>query len=65
MKSKPEQFSKIILQCMEQYSKDTTVKVDALLNSHERVLQFEKIIEKNLPEQELLELLEKNFPTVE
>lgn len=65
MISKPEQFCKIILHCMEHYSKDTTVKVADILNSHERVFQIEKIIDTNPTEQALLKILNKEFPTAE
>lgn len=65
MISKPEQFCKIILQCMEHYSEDTTTRVGSLLNSHERVFQIEKIIDTNPTEQELLTILNKEFPTAE
>ncbi len=47
MKSKPEQFCKIILHCMEEYSEDTLGRLADLLNTHERVIQIEKMIDLN------------------
>lgn len=60
MKSTPEQYLKISRACMERYSKSTHLKAVELLTSHEAVIEMEKIIDKNLPEQEFLKEIE-NF----
>lgn len=65
MTSTSEQFCKIILHCMNHYSKNTTGIVADILNSHERVFQIEKMLEANPTEQEFLKMLNKEFPTVE
>ena len=62
VKSKPEQFCKIIQECMEHYSKDTTALVGSLLNSHERVFQIEEILKKQPTEQELMKILSEKYP---
>ena len=58
MISKPEQFSKVILTCMERFSKDTTTMVGALLTSHERVIVAEQILKTNPTEEELIQKLD-------
>ncbi len=57
MKSRPKQFCRIIQICMERYSKNTTAEVGASLTSHKRVIEIEKLIDKNLPEEEFLKEL--------
>lgn len=53
MKSKPVQFCRIILYCMEHYSESTEARVGNLLNSHERVIKIYKMLESNPTEQEI------------
>lgn len=53
MKSKPVQFCRIILYCMEHYSESTEARVGNLLNSHERVIKIDKMLESNPTEQEI------------
>lgn len=53
MKSKPVQFCRIILYCMEHYSESTEERVGNLLNSHERVIKIYKMLESNPTEQEI------------
>lgn len=53
MKSKPVQFYRIILYCMEHYSESTEARVGNLLNSHERVIKIYKMLESNPTEQEI------------
>lgn len=65
MMSTQKQFWKIIRDCTERYSRSTVGKVGSLLVSHERVFQIEKIIDTNPTEQELLSMLNKEFPTAE
>ena len=65
MKSEPRQFCKIILYCMERYSKSTQTRVENLLNTHERVIQIEKMVDTNPSEQELLKKLDEAFPIEE
>ena len=63
MISTSEQFCKIILHCMDRYSKDTTGIVANILNSHERVFTIEEMLKSNPTEQEFLKMLNKEFPT--
>ncbi len=63
MISTQHQFWTIVRKCMEQYSENTMERVADLLNSHERVFQFEKMLESNPTEQEFLKMLDEAFPT--
>lgn len=65
MKSTQKQFCKIIRYCMKQYSEDTLGRLAELLNTHERVIQIEKMIDLNPTEQEFLKMLDEAFPIVE
>jgi hypothetical protein len=65
MKSNEKQtcaIFRIILYCMEHYSESTEARVGNLLNSHERVIKIDKMLESNPTEQELIKKLDKNFP---
>ena len=62
MKSKPVQFCRIILYCMEHYSESTEARVGDLLNSHKRVIKIDKMLESNPTEQEFIKMLDENFP---
>lgn len=59
VKSEPKQFCRNILLSMERYSPDTTNRMVDLLTSHERVIQIEQLIDRELPEQEFLAELNK------
>lgn len=65
MISEPRQFCKIILYCMERYSISTQIRVGNLLNTHERVIQIEKMVDTNPSEQELLKMLDEAYPIEE
>ena len=58
MKAMPKQFCRIIRLCSERYSLNTEKQVVSMLTSHERVIQIEKLIDKNLSEQEFLKELD-------
>ena len=64
MKSTQGQFWRIIEVCMERYSKSTQQKVVDLMISHENIIKIDKMLESNPTEQELIKLLDKNFPRV-
>ena len=59
MKSTPEQFLKVSRASMERYSRDTHMRVGTMLTTHEAVIEMEKIIDRNLPEQAFLKELDK------
>ena len=59
MVSKLSQFCHIVIYCIEHYSKDTTVFVVNQMKNHRKVFQFEKLIDKHLPEKELLNEIKK------
>lgn len=59
MVSKLSQFCHIVIYCIEHYSKDTTVFVANLMKNHRKVFQVEKLIDKHLPEKELLNEIKK------
>lgn len=60
MVSKLSQFCHIVIYCMEHYSKDTTVFVANQMKNHRKVFQVEKLIDKHLPEKELLNKIKKS-----
>lgn len=62
MKSTQVQFWRIIEVCMERYSKSTQQKVVDLMISHENIIKIDKILESNPTEQELIMVLDKDFP---
>lgn len=47
---------------MEHYSESTEARVGDLLNSHERVIKIDKMLESNPTEQEFIKMLDENFP---
>lgn len=59
MVSKLSQFCHIVIYCIEHYSKDTTVFVANQMKNHRKVFQVEKLIDKHLPEKELLGEIKK------
>lgn len=59
MVSKLSQFCHIVIYCIEHYSKDTTVFVANQMKNHKKVFQVEKLIDKHLPEKELLNEIKK------
>lgn len=59
MVSKLSQFCHIVIYCIEHYSKDTTVFVENQKKNHRKVFQLEKLIDKHLPEKELLNEIKK------
>lgn len=59
MVSKLSQFCNIVIYCIEHYSKDTTVFVANQMKNHRKVFQVEKLIDKHLPEKELLNEIKK------
>lgn len=59
MVSKLSQFCHIFIYCIEHYSKDTTVFVANQMKNHRKVFQVEKLIDKHLPEKELLNEIKK------
>lgn len=59
MVSKLSQFCHIVIYCIEHYSKDTTVFVANQMKNHRKVFQVEKLIDKHLPEKELLNEIRK------
>lgn len=59
MISKLSQFCHIVIYCIEHYSKDTTVFVANQMKNHKKVFQLEKLIDKHLPEKELLNEIKK------
>ena len=59
MVSKLSQFCHIVIYCIEHYSKDTTVFVANQMKKHKKVFQLEKLIDKHLPEKELLNEIKK------
>lgn len=59
MVSKLSQFCHIVINCIEHYSKDTTVFVANQMKNHRKVFQVEKLIDKHLPEKELLNEIKK------
>lgn len=65
MISEPRQFCKIILYYMERYSISTQIRVENLLNTHERVIQIEKMVDTNPSEQGLLKMLDEAYPIEE
>ena len=58
-------YSEIILNSLDTYSDDTTLKVSNMLTSDEALLKIEKILESNPTEQEFLKVLNKEFPKTE
>ena len=62
MKTTSPQLSKVLLTCMDRYSKSTVVQVGAHVHSHEDVLKMEKLVQDNLSEQEFLDKLKAEFP---
>lgn len=62
MKSTQGQFWRIIEVCMEQYSKSTQQRVVDLLISHENIIKIDEMLESTPTEQELIKMLDKNFP---
>lgn len=63
MVSKLSQFCHIVIYCIEHYSKDTTVFVANQMKNHRKVFQVEKLIDKHLPEKELLNEI-KSWKTI-
>lgn len=66
MVSKLSQFCHIVIYCIEHYSKDTTVFTVFVANqmkNHRKVFQLEKLIDKYLPEKELLNEI-KSWKTI-
>lgn len=59
MVSKLSQFCHIVIYCIEHYPKDTTVFVANQMKNHRKVFQVEKLIDKHLPEKELLNEIKK------
>lgn len=59
MVSKLSQFCHIVIYCIEHYSKDTTIFVANQMKNHRKVFQVEKLIDKHLPEKELLNEIKK------
>lgn len=59
MVSKLSQFCHIVIYCIEHYSKATTVFVANQMKNHRKVFQLEKLIDKHLPEKELLNEIKK------
>lgn len=59
MVSKLSQFCHIVIYCIEHYSKDTTVFVANQMKNHRKVFKVEKLIDKHLPEKELLNEIKK------
>lgn len=59
MVSKLSQFCHIVIYCIEHYSKDTTVICSKSMKNHRKVFQLEKLIDKHLPEKELLNEIKK------
>lgn len=59
MVSKLSQFCHIVIYCIEHYSKDTTVFVANQMKKHRKVFQLEKLLDKHLPEKELLNEIKK------
>ena len=59
MNSTLNQFLKVSRACMERYSKDTHMRVGYMLTTHEAVIEMEKLIDRNLPEQAFLKELEE------
>lgn len=59
MVSKLSQFCHIVIYCIEHYSKDTTVFVANQMKNHRKVFQVEKLIDKHLPDKELLNEIKK------
>ena len=59
MVSKLSQFCHIVIYCIEHYSKDTTVFIANQMKNHRNVFQLEKLIDKHLPEKELLNEIKK------
>lgn len=59
MVSKLSQFCHIVIYCIEHYSKDTTVFVANQMKNHRKVFQVEKLLDKHLPEKELLNEIKK------
>ena len=62
MKSTSKQLSKIMLTCMDKYSKSTVMQVVSIINSHEDVFKMEKLVEEHLSEQDFLNRLREKFP---
>lgn len=62
MKSTSKQLSKIMLTCMDNYSKSTVMQVVGIINSHEDVFKMEKLVDEHLSEQEFLDRLKAEFP---
>lgn len=60
MVSKLSQFCHIVIYCIEHYSKDTTVFVANQMKNHRKVFQLEKLLDKHLPEKELLNKIKKS-----
>lgn len=59
MVSKLSQFCHIVIYCIEHYSKYTTVFVANQMKNHRKVFQVEKLLDKHLPEKELLNEIKK------
>lgn len=57
-------YSEIILKSLDMYSDDTVLKVSNTLTSDEALLKIEEILKSN-PTEELLKILDKEFPTAE
>ena len=57
-------YSEIILNSLDTYSIDTTLKVSDMLISDEVLLKIEEILKSNPTEQEFLKMLNKEFPTM-
>ena len=56
-------YSEIILNSLDTYSFDTTLKVSDMLISDEVLLKIEEMFKSNPTEQEFLKMLDKEFPT--
>ena len=58
-------YSEIILKSLDMYSDYTVLKVSNTLTSDEALLKIEEILKSNPTEEELLKILDKEFPTAE
>ena len=58
MKSTLNQCLRALQTCMERYSKDTNLKLEGILISHEAVIKLEEMVNRNLPEREFVRELE-------
>ena len=57
-----DNYSEIILNSLNLYSDNTTLRVSNSMTSDETLLKMEKLMKDNPTEQELIKRLGKNFP---